>query len=81
MGLLSFLKKSYSSQSQIGDVLQKYGKKPKDIEDVYYKLLISGSGPRLAKKVIENPKLLSEFFEAKGTIEDFIFNHGGPSWP
>lgn len=45
--------------------LRKYGKSPEDIEDIYWVLAASGASEHVAKSVIGNPQLLSEYLQMK----------------
>lgn len=54
-----------SNQPIILKVLQKYGKNPEDIKDVFWTLMAHGADGYIAKSVIENPKLLSQFLQMK----------------
>jgi len=54
-----------SNQPKTVEVLQKYGKAPADIWDIFYVLCSCGCGEYVAQSVIENPKLLSEYLQMK----------------
>jgi hypothetical protein len=54
-----------SNQPKTVEVLQKYGKTPTDIGDIFYNLCACGCGEYVTQSVIESPKLLSEYLQMK----------------
>ena len=53
------------NKPHIKEVLKLYGKRPTDIEDIFWRLMASGAGEYVAQSVIENPKLLSQYLQMK----------------
>ncbi|MDP3111689.1 MAG: hypothetical protein Q8M71_06275 [Thermodesulfovibrionales bacterium] len=62
MGLLDFLKNNTTKNQKITEVLQKYGKRAEDINEIRWTLTLV-VGKDLARKVTENPALLSEYLQ------------------
>lgn len=52
-------------QPNIIEVLQKYGKDKEYIKEIFWDLMRCGAGEYVAQSVIENPKLLYEYFQMK----------------
>lgn len=66
-----------SNRAEIVKALQKHGKKPKDINNIFWILMASGVGEYVAQSVIENPQLLSEYLQmqASGDMGDVEIAH------
>jgi hypothetical protein len=54
-----------SNQPKTVEVLQKYGKTPTDISDIFYNLCRAGCNEYVIQSVMESPKLLSEYLQMK----------------
>jgi len=74
-----------SNQPKIIEVLQKHGKTPVELEDVFSNLIHGGAGEYVAQSVIENPELLSEYFRMKSDnvsdieiVSKLVKSLGGP---
>jgi len=53
------------NRSEIIETLQKYEKSADEVKAIFWILMASGTGEYIARSVIENPKLLSEYLRMK----------------
>lgn len=53
------------NKPHIKEVLKLYGKRPTDIEDIFWRLMASGAGKYVAQSVIENSKILELYLKMK----------------